>query len=135
LSPQNRAENAREEFDQAQLCLQEATTLHRASLASGAVTRAYFAVFHAARALLLSLGIEPRSHRAVVGLLGQHFVRTNRLPSHLARLVSRLQRDREDADYLATAVFTLAESEAAVRDAAQFLASAQAILDSSSAQP
>jgi hypothetical protein len=41
-----------------------------------------------------------------VVLLGQHFVSPGLLSARMARLVSRMQRDREDADYSTGAVFT-----------------------------
>lgn len=43
-------------------------------------------------------------------MLGDHFVRTGRLSPRMGRLVSRMQRDREDADYTSGAVFTAEEA-------------------------
>jgi len=62
VTAENRARNAREELERAETCLQEARALHAAAFPYGAVSRAYYAVFHASRALLFSIGLETRSH-------------------------------------------------------------------------
>ena len=65
-------------------------------------------------ALLFSIGLEANSHKAIVSMIGDHFVRSGRLSPQMGRLVSRLQRDREDADYASGAVFTPEEAEKAI---------------------
>ena len=112
----------------ADTCLQEARALHAAALPYGAASRAYYAVFHAASALLFSLGLETRSHEGVVALLGEHYVRPGRLSSGMGRLVSRMQRDREDADYAAGAVFTAQESAQMSADAEGFVDAARRLM-------
>ncbi len=64
-----------------------------------AMTRAYYCAFHAARALLFSDGLEPRSHEGVQHLLNLHFIRPGRLETHWNRVLARLQKFREEADY------------------------------------
>ena len=108
--------------------LTEAETLEEADLPYGAASRAYFAVFHAAQALLFSAGLEARTHRGVVALVGEHFVKPGTLSSEMGRLLSRMQRDREDADYLAGAVFTGDEAREMILDAERLLAEAERLL-------
>jgi uncharacterized protein (UPF0332 family) len=121
VTEDNRRRNADAELERATACLDEARTLQASGLPYGAVSRAYYAVFHAARALLFSAGIEPRSHRALIALVGQHFVKPGRLSPGTGRLLSRMQRDREDADYVADTVFTDAEAVELTDSAAEFL--------------
>ncbi len=64
-----------------------------------AATRIYYAVFHAVRALLFSQGLEPRSHAGVQHLFAVHFVQAGKLPPSASRLIARLQKYREEADY------------------------------------
>ena len=85
------------------------------------MSRAYDAVFHAAPALLFSVGLEARSHKGIASLVGAHFVHPGRLPSTMGQLVSRMQRDCEDADYATGAVFTQEEASTTVADAEAFL--------------
>jgi len=124
----NRERNAREELARAHTCLDEAHTLGQAHLPYGAASRAYYAVFHAARALLFSAGMEARTHRGVVAMVGEHFVKPGVLDSRMGRLLSRMQRDREDADYLAGAVFTESDAREMLTSAGSFLAEVERIL-------
>jgi hypothetical protein len=125
VTGENRRGNARTELERAETCLEEARHLQSADLPYGAASRAYYVVFHAARALLFSIGLEPKSHGGVVNLLSEHFVRPGHLAPELARLLSRMQADRHDADYFVHAVFTPAEGEKALADAEGFLEAAR----------
>jgi uncharacterized protein (UPF0332 family) len=90
--PLEEIERAGEELAMAE----QAITLgfHRNALA-----RAYFAAFHAVRALLYADDLEPTSHRGVQHLFNLHFVRKGRYEPRVARLLAQLQRVREEADY------------------------------------
>jgi uncharacterized protein (UPF0332 family) len=129
MTGENRERNAGADLERAETCLQEARHLQEADLPYGAASRAYYAVFHAARALLFSIGLEPTSHRGVVNMLGEHFVRPGLLAPELARLVSRMHADRHDADYFLQAVFTPAEGAKALTDAERFLEAVRRLLE------
>lgn len=128
MTEENRRENAAIELARAEECLREARALHAAVLPYGAASRAYYSVYHAAKALLFSVGLEPRTHRGVVSLVGEHFVKTGRLSTEMGRTLAHLQRDREDADYATGAVFTEKEAVAAIADAQSFLDSVSALM-------
>lgn len=121
MTEPNRKDNAATELVRAHECLREARLLLQDGLPYGATSRAYYAIFHAARALLFWAGLETRSHRGLVRLIGAHFVKPGLLRPELGRLVSRVQRDREDADYETGAVFTTDEASEAVEAAERFL--------------
>lgn len=61
-------------------------------------------------------------------LISEHFVKTGRLAPELARLLSRMQRDREDADYDTGAVFTDAMAGQSIADAERFSAAVRRLL-------
>jgi uncharacterized protein (UPF0332 family) len=128
VTEDNQRRNAAEELSRAETCLSEARALHAAAFPYGAASRAYYAVFHAARALLFSIGIEARTHKSLASLIGEHFVRPGRLSSGMGRLVSRMQRDREDADYATGAVFTHEEASQMIADAETFLMEARRMI-------
>ncbi len=123
--------NAAAEMARALECLREAEALRAGDFFYGAASRAYYAVFHAVRALLFTKGLEVKSHRAAISLFGEHFVKTNLLPPRLGRLVSHLQRDREDADYVVGAVFTASEADPILDDAKWACAEIQRLLATS----
>jgi uncharacterized protein (UPF0332 family) len=87
-----------------------------------ALTRAYFAAFHAVRALLFRAGLQPQSHRGVHALFHAHFVRLGTYDSATAAVFARLQKYREEADY------SVGFGEDATFVAAE-LASARALVD------
>ena len=93
-----------------------------------AVSRAYYAAFHFARALLIASGEEPRSHGGVERLLQRDFVRTGRLTPAIGRLFSKLMKFRQDADYTAEFVFTREGAEEELGSARSFVKEAQNIL-------
>ena len=99
MTEDGRRESALAEFSLADEELNIADSLLQAGFARVSLTRAYFAVFHAARARLYAAGFEPRTHAGVQHLFNQHFVRTARFEPGVSRLMARLQKYREEADY------------------------------------
>ena len=79
--------------------LEGAQSLLEAGFARMSLTRTYFAAFHAARARLYASGFEPRTHGGVHHLFNLHFVKTARVEPGASRLLARLQKYREEADY------------------------------------
>ena len=63
-----------EHFQSADEFLRESEHLLKGGFYRGAVGRAYYAMFHAATAMLLSRGIERSSHHAVLSAFGEHIV-------------------------------------------------------------
>jgi uncharacterized protein (UPF0332 family) len=98
--------NVAAELSRGDEALRAADVLVREGLLHDAESRIYYAAYHAAVALLLTLGLEPRSHTGVASLLGLHFVKTGRLDSGDARLFARLQKYRTEADYARDFVLT-----------------------------
>jgi len=92
-----------------------------------AVGRAYYAMFHAAEALLLSKGLEYAAHRAVQSAYGREFAKTGLLPSRFHRALLDAYESRVSADYESAAVDSetarkhLAGAEEFVNAAAKYL--------------
>jgi uncharacterized protein (UPF0332 family) len=68
--------------------------LHREALA-----RAYFGLFHAARALVLREGYDARGPNAVVETISLRFADVGEMPPELPAVLARGQRYRELCDY------------------------------------
>src|SRR3989442_1696731 len=77
--------------------LAAAETLAGAGHHADAVSRAYYAMFHAACALLASIGRTSRTHDGLRALVAEHFVRPGLLDPRLARLLAHAAADRGDA--------------------------------------
>jgi uncharacterized protein (UPF0332 family) len=104
--------------------LRSAEILLREGLYPDAVSRAYYAAFHYARALLLTLGEEPIAHAGVERLLHRDLVRGGSLDPDAARLFGRLQKNRLDADYTSEIVFTEQAAREEVEAAQRFIKAA-----------
>jgi uncharacterized protein (UPF0332 family) len=99
VTEENKRTNIAAELARADEALRAAVVLSDAGLLLDAESRLYYAIYHAAVALLLTEGVEPRSHAGTLGLLGLHFVKTGRLSPEHGRLFARIQKYRIEADY------------------------------------
>lgn len=116
MTGENRRRNAEAELARSAESLAAARLLLSAGFLHDAESRLYYAVYHAATALLVAESLQARTHAGVANLLGQHFVRTGRLDSGDGRLFVRMQRYRLEADYSVEFVLTadaVAEDRAA----------------------
>lgn len=81
-----------------------AKALHQLGDVDGAVNRAYYAMFDAARAALLHSGapVGPdvaRTHSGLITAFGLHLVKPGHLPIELGRAINRAEELRLVADY------------------------------------
>lgn len=63
------------------------------------VSRAYYAVFHATQALLLTEGEHAETHKGVVTLFVLLFVKTGKFSKNIGKCLANLKDDRESGDY------------------------------------
>lgn len=75
------------------------------------VSRAYYAMFYAVEALLLTRGLSFSSHKGVISAFGEHFVKTGIFPKEMGRELNRAFEKRQLGDYEYT--FVIAKKEAA----------------------
>lgn len=101
--------------------LEAAKHLIAGSHFSDAVSRAYYGMFFAARALLLAKGIEVRTHRGLVGGVYEHYVKPGLLGRDVAALLPAAMAARHEADYGFPDRATEGEALATVADAERFL--------------
>lgn len=59
----------------------------------------YFGLEHAARALLLSIGIYPETHKGISRMLSYHFVKPGKLPVEIIIHLDNLYERRKTAEY------------------------------------
>ncbi|MHB2020844.1 MAG: HEPN domain-containing protein [Candidatus Xenobia bacterium] len=106
MTSENRKHNISLELAVASEDLRMAELALREAAYRNAVSAAYYHAFHCGRALVLSLGLEAKTHSGVQHLINMHFVQTGRMKPETAALLRTLERPRLDADYDASAVFT-----------------------------
>ncbi len=64
-----------------------------------AVNRIFYACFYSVQALLLSINLEPKSHKGVRTLFSFHFVKQGKIPGDLEDFYTRIFDERSFADY------------------------------------
>ena len=87
-----------------------------------AVSRAYYAAFHSASALLLTEGLSADTHSGLVNLFGLHFVKTGKIEKKFGRFLANLKDDRESGDYEIFSTIDETVAKTAVSEARDFVA-------------
>jgi len=128
VSPENTAVHVKAELARGDDALRAAHELLKLGLLHDAVSRAYYAAFHVARALLLAEGVEPPTHAGVSSMLGLHYVVPGRLAPERAKDLARLEQFRGEADYNRFFVFTPDGAAEEVAAADRFCAAGRALL-------
>ncbi len=114
-------EKARENLRAARLLIQE-------GLASIAASRAYYAMFYIAEALLLSRDLVYSSHSAVIAAYGKEFARTKDLDPRFHRYLITSQDIRQTGDYGVENKVSLEEASLVIAWADEFLSAAEVFL-------
>lgn len=87
------------ELEKAQSIMAQIENLRVLKYWDNIANRLYYAIFHAVSALLINDGHSVNTHKGVVVLFGQHYVRTGIFSMDDGRLYSQLQTMREKGDY------------------------------------
>ena len=128
MTKDNAAQNAAKEMMRAKEVLAEAQHLLTGGFYNGVVTRAYYAAFHGARALLITRGLESKTHRGVIQLFNLHFVKDGPFPGEVANHLSHLETYRELSDYTAIAQFTKDQAREELARAEAFIATCRPLI-------
>ncbi|WP_420266093.1 HEPN domain-containing protein [Candidatus Magnetominusculus dajiuhuensis] len=95
------------------------------------VSRAYYAVYHAAQGLLLTEGERASTHKGVLTLFSLLFVKTGRFKKNLGKYLSNLKDDRENGDYEIFSFIDEETAETALNEAEEFIKETIAYLQKS----
>jgi uncharacterized protein (UPF0332 family) len=94
-----------------------------------AASRAYYAVFYAASALLLHEGLEFSKHSGVIAAIHQRFIKTGRLDKEFGKNLNWLFELRSIGDYGVTVHVPKTDAEKAISAAMSFLQKVRSILE------
>lgn len=109
-------------LDRAHVDLLAAESNIRQGFASVAISRAYYAMFYAASALLASKGMSRSKHSGVHAAFGEQFVKTGLIEPEYARMLINAFDSRLDADYEVDSFLDSEVAEAILNDTKQFVA-------------
>lgn len=101
--------------------LSAAKSLFKDEFFDDAVSRAYYAVFHAASAVLLAEGITVETHDALKTMFGLKFVKTGKINKRYGRILNTLKDERENGDYDIFTDFDSQEVDDIVKQAEEFV--------------
>jgi uncharacterized protein (UPF0332 family) len=113
----------------AEQCIRVADDLVRLGHWPETVSRSYYAMFHAATAVLLELGIERSSHHGVWAAFGQFVAAKGMMDVHYHHLATEWFRARGDSDYFAEPDDTRDDAMNGVAAARDFVAACRAFLE------
>jgi uncharacterized protein (UPF0332 family) len=91
-------------------------------------SRAYYAAFYAASALLLNNGLDTSKHSGVIALIHQHFVKSGKLSKEQGRNLNWLFELRSVGDYGVSLHVDLDDARRAVHIASDFFAAVRSLL-------
>ena len=66
---------------------------------TSANNRAYYAIFHAIRAVLALEGVDFKRHKDVIGYFNGHYIKNEIFPKKMNNKITQASRIREDSDY------------------------------------
>jgi uncharacterized protein (UPF0332 family) len=107
-------QNAHEVLEASQILLEN-------KFYTSAVNRAYYAVFYAANALLVTKGINQGKHSGVISAFRQHFIKTGLIAPEYSQIYGRLMEDRHESDYELGISLTKDEAQLDLSDAKRFV--------------
>ncbi len=108
-------------IEEAESKLESAKILYKNGRYSDAVSRAYYSMHYAARALLSTKNIFPKTHKGVIARLGLEFVKEGIIEEYHLKAMSTAKESRERADYGTGYEFTEEEAEGIIEYAERFL--------------
>lgn len=112
---QYRLDRAHEAFDDARLMLEENGS------PAGVVNRAYYAMFYATLAMLLTIDKGSSKHQGVIALFDEFFMKPGILPKELGKMLHRVFELRQAGDYRDLLIITKEQAVEVLNTAAQFI--------------
>jgi len=106
MTDKNKKINVYEEMERADKAMAAARLLFDNNFLSDAVSKLYYSLLYTIRALLLTKGLEPKSHEGVLRLLGLHFIKQGIFEAKASHIFAKLMKYREEADYNPSYIFT-----------------------------
>ena len=91
--------------------------------------RSYYAIFHAARAVLMLNGQDYKKHSGVISRFSEQYLKTKILPPELSKIISMASIIRNRSDYEDFYICSISDTKKLVSDAALFLDTVTAFLE------
>ena len=116
-------------LEQAKENLEEATVLADINKYKGASNRAYYAIFHAIKAILALEEVDFKKHSSVIAYFNKNYISTNIFSKDLGKRVSNARYFREKSDYVDFYIITKEECEEQIETAKEMISLAEKYLN------
>lgn len=94
-----------------------------------AISRSYYAMFAAARALLATKSLDSAKHSGIISLFNQHFVKEGIVNKSFGKILAEAKDIREESDYGDFVIVSREEAETQIKNAELFIADARKIIE------
>ncbi|MCL1495064.1 MAG: HEPN domain-containing protein [Pseudanabaena sp. Salubria-1] len=92
------------------------------------LSRSYYSMYYATKALLLSKDLDVSTHKGTIRLFSQYFVKTSQFSSVWSKILSDAYELRQLSDYDADFTGTLAEAQMILEKAKAFIVEVEKVV-------
>ncbi len=121
MSLENKRAISNVRLEKAEECLADAVLLLERESYKSAANRAYYAVFHAMRAVLAYDGYDSKKHSGIISEFRRLYIRTGTFESKMSDTIRELFDLRTDSDYDDFFIASKADVTAQVQNAGYFV--------------
>jgi uncharacterized protein (UPF0332 family) len=114
-------EEVRLRFERANDCIEDSRVLLEGGRFAASAARAYYAMLHAASAVLLDKGIERHSHQGVISAFGQYLVKPGLISDEFHRHFRESFDIRQESDYEPIAAVSKEQAQKIISRAIEFV--------------
>lgn len=129
MRPEQAIDISKVRLEHAKECLQDAKLLLAGESYRSAANRAYYAVFHAMRAVLALDGVDMKHHSGIISEFRRRYIKTGVFDVSLSELISELSTMREGSDYNDFFIVSKTETIEQVQSAEFFLTAVETYLN------
>lgn len=129
MRPEQAIDISKVRLEHAKECLQDAKLLLAGESYRSAANRAYYAVFHAMRAVLALDGVDMKHHSGIISEFRRCYIKTGVFDVSLSELISELSTMREGSDYNDFFIVSKTETIEQVQSAEFFLTAVETYLN------
>jgi uncharacterized protein (UPF0332 family) len=115
-------------LERAEKALKSAKLLEENGELEDAASRAYYAMFHTARALLFSKGMSAKTHRGTISLFGEKIVKQGILHEEFADMLRKAFDLRQKSDYELYAELSVELVKEVIKNAEKFIAKVKELI-------
>jgi hypothetical protein len=112
---------AKYRIEKAETDLEAAKLLLANNLFAQSLNRSYYAIFHAARALLAFDKFDSKKHSGIIAYFNQKYINTGMFGKEYSKIIMSAERIRNKSDYSDFYFATKQEAESQMRQAEKFV--------------